>query len=129
MRILFHNEKCDICGKCIEACQNIHGAPRLKVEQDGAGVIQCYQCKQCAKPACAYACTYELIYRNKETGAIEIYSDECQACHACVRACPFQSVFVHPESDVALICDLCHGEPNCVSVCPTGALVIKKKEK
>lgn len=126
MRILFHKEKCDLCGKCMDACKGQHGTSRLKIEKDETGTIRRYQCKQCTKPACAYACTYELVYRNKDTGAIEIYTDECQACHACVRACPFHSVFVDPESDVALICDLCKGNPQCVSSCPTGALEINK---
>lgn len=125
MQILFRKELCNLCGKCMEACQNEHGAPKLIVEKDDAGKIHCFQCKQCAKPACAYACTYELIYRNKDTGAIEVYIDECQACHACVRACPFHSIFIHPIQDVAWICDLCHGEPHCVMSCPTGALIIK----
>jgi Fe-S-cluster-containing hydrogenase component 2 len=30
---------------------------------------------------------------------------------------------LHPESGLALICDLCGGEPACVQRCATGAIV------
>ncbi len=125
MKITFDSEKCTLCGLCIKTCTEKNGAPRLSVEQSGDKIIL-RQCKQCAKPACALACTYELINRNKTTGAMEVLIDECQGCHPCIRACPFKSAFVHPETDVAWICDLCQGHPECVKACSTGALSLKE---
>lgn len=129
MKINFNEELCSLCMNCMEACaQNNGDPPRLKIEETAAGIKR-YQCCQCEKPACAYACTYELIYRNRATGAIEVEIEECQACHPCVRACPFQAAFIHPETGVACICDLCKGNPKCVENCPTGALSLQPEPK
>jgi len=54
-----------------------------------------------------------------------INAGECVGCHACVDACPFGAIYVHPDIDVPLKCDLCgdNGEPQCAKMCPTGAIV------
>ncbi len=121
MQIQIHKEKCTGCGQCVKACSQKHGEARLAVE---SGIFRL--CRQCKKPQCAYACTYELISRNHATGALVVNLDECQACHACQRACPFNSVFLHPQTQLPLICDLCGGAPECVKACATGALCLVK---
>jgi Fe-S-cluster-containing hydrogenase component 2 len=40
----------------------------------------------------------------------------------CITACPFGVISLHPEKHVAIKCDLCGGDPECVKHCPTGAL-------
>ena len=124
MKIMFDAQKCTLCGSCMDACAAKNGAARLAISKDEDGKIVRSQCHQCAKPQCAYACTYELIYRNKQTRALQVYEDECQACHACVYACPFGAVLTHPKAGIAWICDLCQGDPQCVKACPAGALTL-----
>ena len=125
MKILFDAAKCIECGACMQACAEKNGAARLEIARNEAGEIVRRQCRQCAKPKCAYACTYELIYRNRETGALQVYEDECQACHACLHACPFESVLARPSDGIAWICNLCGGDPNCTKACATGALTLQ----
>ena len=52
-----------------------------------------------------------------------LLADDCIGCAACVDACPFGMAALHPESGLALICDLCGGDPACVKRCATGAIV------
>ncbi len=33
------------------------------------------------------------------------------------EACPFGAITLHPERNVAIKCDLCGGNPQCVSFC------------
>jgi Fe-S-cluster-containing hydrogenase component 2 len=125
MRIVFRSDRCTNCGDCVRVCAQINGTARIRIEGNGEKIRALY-CRQCAKPACIPACTYDAITRSSETNAIIISSDDCQACHACVRACPFHSIFVDDENDgLAVVCDLCGGSPACVRVCSTGALTIK----
>jgi carbon-monoxide dehydrogenase iron sulfur subunit len=37
--------------------------------------------------------------------------------------CPFGMADLYPETGMALICDLCGGDPDCVKRCATGAIV------
>lgn len=129
MRISFHPEKCTECRDCMEACRRSHqGVARLEIRRE-EGVPVLSLCRRCKKPACAYACTYEVMYREKEFRTIRIREEECQVCHACYRACPFGSVFLDPETGIPAICDLCDGSPQCVAACPADALeIVEEKE-
>jgi len=123
VHLVIHPDKCTGCGDCVKACVEHHGTARIGVKPGKEeGTKQPAVCRQCAAPACARACTYELIERDRTTGAMTVDVDNCQACHSCVRACPFGSVFIDPADDTALICDLCKGEPACAAVCKSQAL-------
>ena len=41
---------------------------------------------------------------------------------ACLEACPFGAIFFDSEQGVAIMCDLCGGDPACVKRCATGAI-------
>jgi Fe-S-cluster-containing hydrogenase component 2 len=42
----------------------------------------------------------------------------------CQYACPFDAIRMHPSRHVAMICDLCGGDPQCVKYCVLGALKV-----
>jgi Fe-S-cluster-containing hydrogenase component 2 len=69
------------------------------------------------------ACPTDALSREAITGAILVRPDDCIVCSDCVDACPFGVVSTHPETGIALICDLCGGHPACVKRCAPGAIV------
>jgi len=80
-------------------------------------------CHHCERPSCMAACPVGAIYRDSETGAVLIDHDKCIGCMACVGACPFGAIVVDPKTGDVVKCDLCGGDPVCVKVCPTRALL------
>ncbi|NQU16306.1 MAG: 4Fe-4S dicluster domain-containing protein [Desulfobacteraceae bacterium] len=81
-------------------------------------------CKQCADAPCIRACPVTAISRAKDkTKVIKIDEGLCITCGRCVEACPFGAMFFDGERNVPFKCELCGGEPACVSICSTGAIV------
>lgn len=129
-------EKCSHCMKCMLVCSAQHEGlfnprlARLKVEEDYIkGRLPNTYCRQCPSPApCEEVCPTEAISRNPKTGALVIDEEECSACEACVDACPYNPgvIWIHPFKRVAMKCDLCDGDPQCVKYCPREAVILKK---
>lgn len=145
------NEKaCLTCRECEVACSLGHERQcnphlsRVQIDFDDfrPGLPDIRVCKQCAWPACYYAC----LARNREpamaidpsSGARFIDESKCNGCGACLRACPLT-----PERPVLqakklgrrtvyLKCDLCKDRaqgPLCVQVCPSGCLTFTPAER
>jgi Fe-S-cluster-containing dehydrogenase component len=74
------------------------------------------------------ACPTEALFKDETTGAVLLHPDDCIGCSACVDACPFGMAILHLETGLALICDLCGGDPACVKRCATGAIVYADAE-
>ena len=51
-----------------------------------------------------------------------VSENKCKGCDWCVQACEHGGITIHPESGLAVACDLCGGEPQCVEFCPEEAL-------
>ena len=47
---------------------------------------------------------------------------ECLTCLACVEACRFGAIRIEPARETLIKCDLCGGEPECVTLCVTEAI-------
>jgi Fe-S-cluster-containing hydrogenase component 2 len=79
-------------------------------------------CSQCKEAKCMDACPVDAFHRRD--GVVHLKEEVCIGCRACVRACPFGAMYLHPDRKVPLKCDLCadNGEPQCVKMCPTGAI-------
>jgi anaerobic carbon-monoxide dehydrogenase iron sulfur subunit len=41
----------------------------------------------------------------------------CTNCGICYSVCPYGVLFEHPDRHVAVKCDLCGGEPQCITFC------------
>lgn len=53
----------------------------------GSGETGCgFGCLGCGD--CTYACKFDAIHMNPETGLPEVDEDKCTSCGACVKACP-----------------------------------------
>lgn len=79
-------------------------------------------CNQCDNAYCATVCPVDAIERSDSTGAMIVDHEKCVACGMCSRYCPIQMIWVDPDLKKSVKCDLCDGDPACVTVCPTGAL-------
>jgi carbon-monoxide dehydrogenase iron sulfur subunit len=130
MRILVHQDVCSGCRACEVACVAHHdgrfgtAAARIHVVKiEPLGVDQPHVCRMCRHAPCVAACPAGALGVDELTGAIRLVTEACIGCANCVDACPFGVATVHPETGLALICDLCGGDPACVKRCATGAIV------
>ena len=125
---------CTGCSLCQLACSarllggyNPHRAV-LKIQHRSENLYHFpVVCNQCTNAYCANVCPVEAIRREPATGAMVVDHDTCVACNQCHRYCPIHVVGVDASLKKSIKCDLCHGSPQCVHVCPTGALQLASK--
>lgn len=146
--------KCIGCRTCEIACAISHQenntgtldstecfVPRLQLVKN-INVSTPVMCRQCDDAPCAQVCPNNAIVH--EDGHIKVIQSRCIGCKTCVIACPYGAMNVVTEMveednghgalfkrkvprSRALKCDLCAhqaGGPECVRVCPTGAISI-----
>ena len=121
-------EKCTGCRICELACALAH----FKVNNAKKSAIRVFSvypnpiirtpivCRQCDEPPCMDVCPTGAIKVGEDL--VELDQGLCVRCLQCVEACPYGAIFVHPEVNYPLKCDLCGGSPACVEACPTQAL-------
>lgn len=134
--IVHKPEVCAGCGVCNLMCALYHhgeqgpGLSNAELDRDPFNAEYVFNvCRQCRSPSCYFACPNidEALCIDPVTGAKYVNADECEQCGKCTEACPFEpkSIKPHPETDVAMVCDLCRGRergPICVEYCPMKAL-------
>lgn len=115
--------KCSGCRRCEIACSFFHEgkvwpeASRIRVFMLVPGVEIPHFCSQCADYPCVDACPTKALSVNKDTGAVIVDEELCNACGDCIEACPGKIPHLHPNRRYVVICDLCGGAPQCVRVC------------
>jgi len=148
------SNKCIGCRTCEVACAISHQeesggtlehascfSPRLKLVKT-VDVSAPIMCRQCDDAPCAQVCPNNAIVR--EDGYIKVIQSRCIGCKTCMIACPYGAMNVvtamasgatghsalfqrEVPVSLALKCDLCaHKEsgPECMRVCPTGAITL-----
>jgi len=135
-RILVREDVCSGCRACEVACVAWHegrfgsATARIRViKTEPLGMDRPQVCRLCRHPLCVAACPTGALYKDDATGAVLLRPDDCTGCSACVEACPFGAAALHPETGLALICDLCGGDPACVKRCATGAIVYAERRQ
>ena len=125
---------CSGCRCCELACSLFHYGecnPELAgvyVTKDTfIGDYEVKTCLQCNEPRCQTACPVQAIYIDERTGAAVIDEKNCIGCRVCEEECQFHMVRLIADKDVYFKCDLCGGNPQCVSYCPYGALTIAER--
>ena len=124
-----HPDKCTGCMQCELACSWVQTgtfAPSKSLirvhifdEQSSYGPYTCFQCDEAW---CLQVCPVNAIDIDPVTQAKIVIDDVCVGCKLCVIACPFGTVFLNPDTQKAVKCDLCGGDPACARSCPTNAI-------
>ena len=129
--LVIHPERCNGCGDCEEICSKnqtginnpARSCIRIVRESDEDTFFLPMTCQQCDDPPCLAACPSEAIFRDEGLDRVLINHQKCVGCRMCVSACPFGAMGFDEERGKSFKCDLCGGDPKCVRICSTGALV------
>jgi len=138
--------KCVGCGICQMACSMKHfgvinkALARIQVRKyllplPKAVQVTCVQCRD-EERECEKACPVDppAIYFDKKSFHMVVDQERCLGfkCGKCGKACPAKAIRFYPSvTPKAIVCDLCDTEntgdrnPECVNVCPYGALYFK----
>ncbi len=141
--------KCIGCGICQMACSMQHHGvlnkdlARIQISKHllplSKGIqVTCSQCQE-EERQCQKACPLEppAIYYDKALFHMVLDQEKCLGpkCLQCRKACSAKAIRNHPTlSSKPFVCDLCDTEnngkrdPQCINVCPTGALYYKNLE-
>ncbi|MEM1661118.1 MAG: 4Fe-4S dicluster domain-containing protein [Candidatus Bathyarchaeia archaeon] len=131
--------KCTGCGICEYACSYAREGTfnplraRIQAVKLGLHTNMAVTCRKCEDPPCVKACPKKALIQ-REDGLIVVDEELCDGCGWCVEACDFGAISIHPESKIALICDLCGaceclGGPQCIQWCPEKALYLIDKKQ
>jgi Fe-S-cluster-containing dehydrogenase component len=133
--VVCNPDKCLGCGICEFVCSAIKDKSldpsfsrirQVNFEPTGSMAIACVLCEN---PPCVAACPKEALVKE-EKGAIRVDEHKCHGCGWCIVACEFGAITLHPTKKVAMTCDLCDGDPECVKLCPfKDALILSTFEE
>jgi Fe-S-cluster-containing hydrogenase component 2 len=79
-------------------------------------------CQQCEDAPCRAVCPVKAISRDEGLGRLVVDYHVCIGCRACVAVCPFGAMTFDAAGKKVTKCDLCDGQPTCVSFCDVKAL-------
>ena len=121
--------KCTGCGICEYACTLEKGESiwnpirsRIRVVRMTPMFNFALACRFCEDAKCVTACPEKALVQSDKTGILMVKEKKCKGCDWCIQACPHGGITLHPDTGLALACDLCEGEPKCVEFCPEEAL-------
>lgn len=121
--------KCTGCGICEYACSQEKGESMWNPLRSRIRVVRmkplfnfALACRSCEDAKCVTACPEKALSQCENTGILMISDKKCKGCDWCVQACPHGGIAIHSDSGLAVACDLCSGEPQCVEFCPEEAL-------
>lgn len=125
LNLAIHSEKCTGCRVCEIVC-SIAKESAINPKMSRIRVVTAYPgtvdtlavCRQCEDAPCVAACPTRAISIDQKTRAVIVDSATCTGCGVCVDECPCGAVIIDEKKNVSVICDLCHGEPECAKWCP-----------
>ncbi len=96
--MVFDLRLCDGCGRCAEACTEMHYLPEdqpwLQIHELRDATGEPYYlpqpCMQCESPPCVRVCPVGATYRTAD-GVTLIDQDRCIGCRMCMAACPYDA--------------------------------------
>jgi Fe-S-cluster-containing dehydrogenase component len=134
--LLVNLDKCTGCRSCELACSFKHHGEfnpsksniQVSIFTENAFYVPMV-CTQCDKPFCGEVCPTGAIYASEANGAYVVLVDKekCVGCKMCTLACPFGAI-TYQNNGCVQKCNLCEGNPECVTFCIPGALEFKDWE-
>jgi anaerobic carbon-monoxide dehydrogenase iron sulfur subunit len=133
--IVADHRSCTGCKTCEVVCSLRHwgvcnperSAIRV-IRREERGLVHSFPvvCRQCADAACVRACPTGALSRNEDRSALTFDGDACTACGLCEETCPVHAIAIarDGEGQRIVFCDLCGGEPECITFCHAGCLAL-----
>ena len=141
--VMINSKKCTGCHMCELACSAFHeGAFRPSLARlfsevnPTTAAVKGHTCLQAGCAKCEDVCPAGAIGRKvisvapkgefdakakvgeSVSGYVLVVDEEkCTNCGDCYAVCPTGVIHEHPERHVAFKCDLCGGDPQCISFC------------
>ncbi|MBT8420515.1 MAG: 4Fe-4S dicluster domain-containing protein [Gammaproteobacteria bacterium] len=122
-------QKCTGCLQCEMACsldnEGIFNPAKSRIKVfvfHSEGQFAPFTCTQCNDAWCMNACPVDAIQVDRDTGAKIVIDTQCVGCKVCTIACPFGTINYNRDTGKVIKCDLCGGQPECVTACPTDAI-------
>ena len=117
-------QNCTGCKSCMLICSFAHTDAfsyedsRIRVEKNEyRGESTPVVCRNCDEAPCIDACPVEAVQRDPVTARVALNEEECTGCGDCVDACPYQAICLNRSTGIAVKCDFCSGDPQCIQVC------------
>ncbi|MEW6328545.1 MAG: ATPase, T2SS/T4P/T4SS family [Candidatus Micrarchaeota archaeon] len=109
MRLKLDVSKCTDCGACVSHCPKHPNSRKILL------------CRHCPPQSalCKNTCPKNAIVEIGN-GLLAVDEKICDGCGLC--ECPYEALIF--KKGLALKCDLCGGEPECVGRCPEDALTV-----
>jgi Fe-S-cluster-containing dehydrogenase component len=91
--------KCDGCGECTTACNQMHFVPpqqewiRIYEVTDNSAAGSYFlprPCMQCDNPPCVRACPVDATFKRTD-GIVMMDQDRCIGCRNCIAQCPYSA--------------------------------------
>lgn len=131
-KMIIDERACSGCNLCVQACSLRYNGTCsynafIKItreEKSSAFFIK--HCAVCETFDCVESCEAGALEMDKELGIVRVNIDLCVGCGTCEDACQYN--FPKEKDESIMMCDYCGGEPECVSICPTGALQFNQAE-
>jgi len=123
-KLVIQPENCTGCKSCMLICSFAHTDAfsyenaRVRVETDESrGRSTPFVCRNCEEAPCVDACPEGAIQRQPDSGWVILNEEACTGCGECVASCPYQAIYLHRKSGIAVKCNFCDGDPQCITVC------------
>jgi len=127
-QLVVNPKKCLGCGTCEQVCSfvktgtldPVHSAITVIIYDEDEFAVP-LMCQQCDEAPCVKICPVGALYRSSD-GIVACDEEKCIVCRLCADACPMGNMSYSSFARKMSKCNLCEGDPKCVSFCPTYAI-------
>jgi carbon-monoxide dehydrogenase iron sulfur subunit len=133
--VVSDSEKCIGCQICEYVCSAVKEKgfnpllSRIRTVRIEPAFNISMACRLCEDPTCIKSCPRKALSKDEEKGLIILDEEKCNGCAWCIETCEFGAIALHFIKRTIIVCDLCDGDPKCISYCPTEALSLKTAEE